>query len=393
MGRLRQATGATAVDVAVVVFIAAVTEWAVFETHEHISTPIAGPRWLTVTLPLLIALPLLWRRRKPLLVTALVMAGFAIQAIVSGHTPEGFQLILVWMIVPYSVAAYSDRRDALVGFAIVLLGFAVYAVQNDDIVSGRAGDLWSGAFFLLLAVGAWLAGMVVHGRREAAALTAQASALEREAQQASAEERARMARELHDIVSHNLSVVVVQAAGARARAEQQNPESTALEKIERSGREALVEMRRLLGVLREDESGPNGLSPQPGIAQLEDLAEGVRASGVQVDLAVEGDCSGLPPAIDLSAYRIVQEALTNTLKHAGGEAKARVQVSRDGDALTVDVADDGVGPAADSATSTGHGLVGMRERAALLGGDLRAGARPGGGFAVSARLPLSAGRP
>ncbi|MEA2445364.1 MAG: hypothetical protein QOJ12_2656, partial [Thermoleophilales bacterium] len=216
MARLRTLSRTTLLDVALVLFITGVTEWGVFETHENVSTPIAGPRWLTVPLPLLIALPLLWRRRRPLLVAALVMTGFAAQAIASGHTPEGFQLILIWLIVPYSVAAYSDRRGALIGLAIVLAGFTIYAVQNDDIVSGRAGDLWSGAFFLVLALGAWLAGMMARSRRDAAALTAQAKAFEREAQFASSQERARMARELHDIVSHNLSVVVVQAAGARA---------------------------------------------------------------------------------------------------------------------------------------------------------------------------------
>jgi signal transduction histidine kinase len=151
-------------------------------------------------------------------------------------------------------------------------------------------------------------------------------------------------------------------------------------------------MRRLLGVLREDGASEQGLSPRPGIEQLPALAEGVRAVGPAVELEIEGDCNGLPPAIDLSAYRLVQEALTNVLKHAGPAATARVRVSRGADELTVEVVDDGRGRAPAS-ESGGHGLVGMRERVALLGGDLDAGPRPEGGFAVRARLPLTtAGR-
>jgi signal transduction histidine kinase len=380
MARIRSLDPVVLFDVALVLFVAAVTEWAVFEDREHISTPIAGPRALTVALPLLIALPLLWRRSRPLLVTALVMAGIVAQAVASGSTPEGFQLIALWIVVPYSVAAYSDRRGALVGLALVLAAFAVYAAENDDITSGRTDDLWSGAFFLVLAAGAWLAGMVVRERREAAAL-------EREAETATTQERARMARELHDIVSHNLSVVVVQAAGARAQA---GGDASTLEKIERSGREALVEMRRLLGVLRDDGADKAALAPAPGIAQLPALAEGVRAAGLVVDLDVGEDCATLPPALDLSAYRIVQEALTNSLKHAGAGAHARVAVLRDEDALTIAVMDDGavnghVAPAGPG----GHGLAGMRERAELLGGELHAAPRRDGGFAVAARLPIA----
>src|SRR3954467_9083564 len=163
MARARMLSLATLADIALAVFVTVVTEWQIFVRQEHISTHIAGPRWLTVPLPLLIALPLLWRRSRPLLVTALVMAGITAQALASGHTPEGFQLILLWVVVPYSVAAYGTRGAAAVGFALVLAAFTVYAAENDDIVSGRAGDLWAGAFFLILAVGAWLTGIAVRG--------------------------------------------------------------------------------------------------------------------------------------------------------------------------------------------------------------------------------------
>jgi signal transduction histidine kinase len=283
-------------------------------------------------------------------------------------------------VVPYSVAAHCRRREALIGLGLVLAGYAVYALENRDIMSGTADNEWAGAFFLVLAVGAWLAGRVVNGRRAAAALSARAAALEQEAALAAGEERARMARELHDIVSHNLSVVVVQAAGARA---QQAADPSTLEKIERSGREALVEMRRLLGVLRED--GDASLAPQPGIAQLPELVARVRAAGVPVELTIGDGCDGLPPAVDLSGYRIVQEALTNTLKHAGPRARAEVRIGRDAGALTIAVTDDGAGA---NGSAGGHGLVGIRERVALFGGELHAGPRPAGGFEIRARLPL-----
>ncbi|HYZ29551.1 MAG TPA: histidine kinase [Thermoleophilaceae bacterium] len=391
MARLRRLTVANVLDIALVAFITVTTVAHVYDDSDP-STYIAGPRWLTLPLPVLIALPLPWRRTRPLLVCALVLGGILAQSVVSGHSPEGFQFVLIWVIVPYSVAAYTDRRWALIGLAIVLTAFAVYALENDDITSGRAGDVWAGAFFLILAVGAWLAGVVVRGRGETAALTARAAALEREAEIASAEERSRVARDLHDIVSHNLSVVVVQAAGARARAETREVDPGTLEKIERSGREALVEMRRLLGVMREDHGADKAaLQPNPGLGELPALADRVRGAGVAVDLRVETGSNGVPPAIDLSAYRIVQEALTNTLKHAGVDARARVVVKREGEALLVEVADDGgVGTGDAMPDGGGHGLVGMHERALLLGGQLEAGPRPGGGFIVTARLPLTA---
>ena len=371
-------------DVALVVFATVLTETHVFGAVGDPETHIYGPRWLTAALPLLIALPLLWRRRRPLLMTALVVAGFVVQGVASGHTPEGVQIILIWIVMPYSVAAFSERRGALVGLALMLAGYAVYAGENADVRTGDSSQLWAGAFFLLMAVGAWVAGLAVRGRREASAQAARAGALERDAEAAAGRERARMARELHDIVAHNLSVVVVQAAGARAQAERRGADPGSLEKIERSGREALVEMRRLLGVLRSDDGAGSGTAPQPGLGQLPALAEGVRAAGVDVELDVwDGE---LPPAVGLSAYRIVQEALTNTLKHAGPAARARVAVRRDPDALTIEVSDDGTGGAP---SPGGHGLVGMRERAALLGGELSAGPRAGGGFAVVARLPLA----
>ncbi len=395
MGRIRELSWTTAGDVALVVFVGGATWLAVFTSHNPVSSHIAGPRWLTIAFGLVIALPLFWRRSRPLLACSVIAAGIVAQAVASANTPEGLQLIALWIVVPYSVAYYGDRPRAVIGFVILLAAFAVYAAENTDITGGQAANEWSGAFFLVLAVGSWLTGIVLRGRREAAALTARADALQREAQLASAAERSRIARELHDIVAHNLSVVVLQAAGAQAQAEHQGPNPSTLAKIERSGREALAEMRRLVGVLREDGAAGPELEPNPGVAQLPKLIDRVRAAGLEVELRRDGQIADLPPAIDLSAYRIVQEALTNTLKHAGGHAHVWVSLRREPDDLVIEIVDDGGGASLDgtSAEGAGHGLVGMRERVALFGGQLQAGPRAPSGFAVRARLPLGDPRP
>src|SRR2546421_4233707 len=347
MGQIRKPSWTTVGDLALVGVIVAATWLAVFTTHNPVSTHIAGPRWLTIAFALVIALPLFWRRSRPLLACAVIAGGIVAQALASGDTPEGLQLIALWIVVPYSVAYYSDRSRALIGLGILLAAFAVYAAENTDITSGQAGNEWSGAFFLVLAVGSWLTGIVLRGRREAAALTARATALQQEAQLASAEERSRIARELHDIVGHNLSVVVLQAAGARAQAEQQSPNPSTLEKIERSGREALGEMRRLVGVLREDDAAGPELAPNPGIAQLPELIDRLRAAGLHIELQRDGQTADLTPALDLSAYRIIQEALTNTLKHAGAQAHVWVSVRREPADLIIEIVDDGGGRSLD----------------------------------------------
>jgi signal transduction histidine kinase len=230
----------------------------------------------------------------------------------------------------------------------------------------------------------WLAGVFVRDRRQAAWLAARSAALQRQAEQATAAERARIARELHDIIAHHLSVVVLHAAGARA-AGRADPET--LEEIEHSGRQALTETRRLFGVLRDPDE-ETGRAPQPGISELPTLAGSLRATGLEVSLSIDGDHTALPPAVNVSAYRIVQEALTNVLKHAG-PARAEVTVDCTDIAVTIEVTDDGPGNPAPPALTGGQGLTGMRERVVLFGGDLRAGPRPGGGFTVCAWLPIS----
>ena len=244
------------------------------------------------------------------------------------------------------------------------------------------------ALSLLQLLAFWLAGVLVRARRQAASLAARSAALQRQAEQAAAAERARIARELHDIVAHHLSVIVLQAAGARASGK---PAGATLEKIENSARQALDETRRLLGVLRDPDEEA-GLAPQPGIGELDALAASVRAAGLPVNLVIDGDLAALPAAVDVSVYRIVQEALTNVLKHAG-PARADVTIG----CAAGHRHDRGHRQrnrgARSRAPGGGHGLAGMRERAAVFGGELAAGPRPGGGFAVRARLPLGDGLP
>jgi signal transduction histidine kinase len=372
---------AVAFDWGIALLGTALTEWVVLSPK--VGNPVAGPRWFTVAWPLLLDLPLAWRRRAPLASFLIVLAGVDAQALATGNSAEGLEVLFALGVGTYSVGAFGSRRQALAGLVAVIAGYAIFTGEDRNVQSGNSGQAWSAAFFGVAAIAIWFAGVWMHSRREAGELTRRAARAERETAEALADERARLARELHDIVSHNLSVVVLQAAGARAS----GGSASALEKIERSGREALVEMRRLLGVLRESGDDSAKLAPQPGIAQLELLADTIRAAGLAVDLEVDRHCDALSSALELSVYRIVQEALTNTLKHAdAGQAQVRVQCG-DG-ALTIDVVDDGA--VESSSARAGHGLVGMHERVALFGGDLHAGPRDGGGWAVHARLPFAA---
>ena len=238
--------------------------------------------------------------------------------------------------------------------------------------------------------GAWVLGRALRRRRLATVeLRDRAARLEREreerARAAVAEERGRIARELHDVIAHSMSVIVVQAGAAEQILEHDPARAReALRSIRRAGTDALEEMRRLLGILRHEDEELT-LAPQPSIARLNELLGQARAGGLPVELVVDGQPRQLAPGVELAAYRIVQEALTNSRKHAG-TAHAKVIVRYAPDALELDVVDDG--RAARKGEGTGHGLVGMRERAALYGGVLEAGARPEGGFAVHARLPL-----
>jgi signal transduction histidine kinase len=354
--------------------------WSHFGPGEHI----AGPQWLTASLPLLMIVPLWWRRQYPLAMWLLVLTGLVLQTVTSQNSAEGLEILTPLAIGSYSVAAYGTRRNAVAGLFALLAGYSVFALEDRNFRSGTADALWATAFFGLAMVVAWLIGSFASSRREAAQAAANARRTEELARSAVNAERSRVARDLHDIVSHNLSVVVLQAAGARASSQGQ-PADRALEKIERSAREALTEMRQLLGVLRTDEDSPM-LSPQPSLEDVPTLVERVRDAGLPVELTIEEGLTGLPPVIGLSAYRIIQEALTNTLKHAGS-ARAQVRVAREDGAVTIEVADNGCGPT--TAEEPGQGLVGMHERAVLLGGQLSAEPRGRGGFVVRATLPVT----
>ena len=363
-------------------FVAALIEVDVWRGSGVLGTHIAGPRWLTVALPLLLAAPLLWRRRFPLGVWTLILVGVAAQALASGDAFEGLFLLVPLALGSYALAAFSARRRTLVGLGLFVVVYSIYALEDHNIRRGGQ-QAWSGAFIGLLVLAVWLAGVFVSSRREAAVLMAEAAEVKREAEAAVAEERSRIARELHDIISHTVSVIGLQA-GAAERMLDLDPERARqpLQSIQERARESVLELRRLFGILREPEERAE-LTPQPRLAQLGLLLEQVRAAGLDVELRIEGDSEPLPPGVELSAYRIVQEALTNVLKHTRA-SRADVLLRYGDRTLELKVTDDGIGAPANGG---GHGLIGMRERAALYGGTLTTGRQPGGGFFVAAQLP------
>ena len=344
--------------------------------------------------PLLVVLALVWtlaplaRRRWPFAapVAALVAVG-AMTFVADEFVAAAATSVVGLALVAGVVSAYNEPRLAAAG---LVLAWGVVALVGAQDPEGRLGGSLAAGF---IATACWLVGLGWYRRTAyAAVLQERAERAEREretaARAAVAEERARIARELHDVVAHSVSVMTLQTGAVRRllRADQAR-ERKALDAVERTGREALVELRRLLGVLRAPDEQAE-LAPQPGLSELQALVARTEAAGLPVDLRIEGEAAPLPAGVDLSAYRIVQEALTNSLKHAGA-ARAEVAVRYRPDAIDIEVSDDGRGPA--RGNGSGQGLVGMRERAALYGGELSAGTREGGGFVVRARLPLPAG--
>ena len=350
------------------------------------SEAIAGPWWLLAPLPLLLGVPLVLRRRAPLLMWLAIWAAVALLSVLADNLLRGLAWSFVLFAAAYSLGAHASPRRAAAGLVLTAPIVAVLSHRGDLSLAfsqGEHGGKTAVVLALLQLLAFWLAGVFVQTRRRATALAARSDALRRQAERATADERARIARELHDIVAHHLSVIVLQAAGIRASG---RPAGPSLEKIENSARQALAETRCLLGVLRDPDEEIT-LAPQPGICELDALADSVRAVGLPVNLVISGDRAELPAAVDVSVYRIVQEALTNVLKHAG-PARAEVTVGCAEEAVTIEVTDNGTGEPGDPASAFGHGLAGMRERATVFGGELAAGPRPGGGFAVRARLPL-----
>ena len=350
---------------------------------------IPGPRLENTVIFVFVGLALVLRRRVPIATLFAIVAAVLIQreVFLSQSVDQApIESFLALLVAFYSAAAYAEPRRAAIGGA--LAGAAIIATDLPYLIAGnpRQDTVPSWIFMTTL----WLAGWAFRRRRtQAVRLEDRAARLEREREErarvAVAEERARISRELHDVVAHSVSVIVVQAQAAQRLIDGDQQEARrALGSIETSGRQALVELRRMLGILRRT-GEESALAPQPGLRQLNALVDQVRESGLPVELSIEGAARSLPPGVDLSAYRIVQEALTNTLKHAG-PAGARVAVRYRDDEIELEVVDDGTGT--EEGGGAGHGLIGMRERAVLYGGTLESGKREVGGYFIRARLPL-----
>lgn len=346
------------------------------------SQPVA----LATGLALVEGVGLYWRRRHPEAVLAVVVCASVIGQLFGVRGGPGLALLAA----VYSVAVYAQSRSRLaiagLGVLAVLVGLGGSLVLRSD---AWAAALGVGAISLV----AWVIGDYTRNRRRyLLELQARADLLEQQSEenrrQAAEEERLRIARELHDVVSHNVSVMAIQAGAARLAGGV--AVAQALGSIEVTARDTLAELNRLLGVLRRSDAGDPSRSPQPGIAQLESLLTSAREAGLQADLRTTGESRTLPTALDLSVYRIVQEAVTNALKHSGaGRIEVRIEYARG--SLTVAITDDGRGASPGLLTaSTGHGLVGMQERVEIFGGRLETATSPLGGFTVRAHLPLDA---
>ncbi|MEU2619378.1 sensor histidine kinase [Streptomyces sp. NPDC007157] len=337
-----------------------------------------------------LVLPLLWRRRRPMTAFAAVAAVFVLQWSLGAALRADVALF----VALYSLALHGRLRQLPWACAIMVAGMVLVAVRVSAVVS-----VWDALFFLLsTATGALALGLMIRMRRaQLAGLRERAARLERERDQrsrlAAATERARVAREMHDIVGHNLAVIITLAdAGAYATDAAPERGKEALSLIGETGRTALDELRRVLGVLREAPDGPAEaaeLSPQPGLTDIEALCDGVRGAGLDVVYRTVGDMDALDGGMQLTVYRIVQEALTNTLKHAGAGTRVRLSVVAEDTRLVVRVRDDGSAVDSRPRNEEGHGLVGMRERAALYGGTVSAGPASGGGWTVEVTLDLA----
>jgi signal transduction histidine kinase len=340
--------------------------------------------WVTIPTVELLILPLLARRRFPFAAPAMTWVVGGIASFVDGKL-IGFSVAssAAGMAAAVLLGMVRDELQSRLGLALVLLSSAL-VVYNQPTHS--AAEL---AFIPVLFGIGWLAGFALRERTaEADAAQERAARAERDREQASrlavAEERAWIARELHDVVAHSVSVMVLQVGAVRHRLAGDGEDREALEGVERAGRDALAEMRRLLGAMRRDEDGLE-LRPQRGLDDLAPLLKEFERAGLPVQLHVEGDRYTVPRSVDLSAYRIVQEGLTNALKHAQA-TQAHVTVRYRSRELELEVRDDGRG--ATPSDGLGHGLVGMRERVAIYGGELTAGAANGRGFVLTARLPV-----
>ena len=344
----------------------------------------AGVKLGSVAVVSAMAISLLWRRTRPVEVLASLIVLALVGELFFVGPPGSLTQVLILLTATYSVGAHADGRRGFVGLGVGVVGVTALAIVFDpsDIV-------FPVVFFV---VTPWMFGRVLRNTLLTARELAERAELaeharEEEELRAVMVERNRVARELHDVLAHNLSVVVVQAGAAR-RIVERDPERAAevAALIELTGREALAELRHLFGPLRREDGGAP--TEQPGLGDLERLVARVQHAGLPVDLRIDGEPVPLPAGVDLTAYRLVQESLTNALKHAGADS-ATVRLSYEPNELAISVEDDGEGlsPERLSNLGGGHGLTGMEERVALYGGLLQAGRRRGGGFSVRARLP------
>lgn len=332
---------------------------------------------------LAVVAPLFFRRLAPLGAVLVSAAAIYLFTLVDpGGAYDTSSMFFALLVASWAAGAIPDGRRAALGFAAVLVGGWLVMLR-------APGVPWTEALWVTLPVTGVFVLSVAATRKLQAVRDAEERARrsEEEARVAVAEERARITRELHDVLAHSVSVMTVQASAVRRVLKpEQEREREALLTVEETGRQALVEMRRLLGIMR-DEAEPAARAPQPGLATLPELLEQVRRSGLAVDLSVEGTPLKLPAGVDLAAYRIVQEALANALEH-DRPAHAWVAVRYGGEDVEIEVSNDGNGDG--SGDGAGHGLVGMRERVALCGGELVSGPRPGGGYRIAARMPAGA---
>jgi len=344
-----------------------------------------GPLWFDILASILIVAPFWLRRRFPFAAPAAVAVLIAASSFVDHRLiPNSIVPLLAGIAANVLFAMLPERRQAVAGYALTI---GVAAIVNNYDPDGSIGSLlWVTVVFTI----AWLVGWAYGGQsKEVAEARERVRSAEREREErarlAVAEERARIARELHDVVGHSVSVMTVQASAVRRLLKpEQEREREALLIVEQTGREAMAEMRRMVGVLRRPEEAP-ALAPQPSLEHLDKLVEHARESGLPVTLKIEGEAVQLPAGVDLTAYRLVQEGLTNALKHARAK-NAEVLVRYSNGFVELTVTDDGSGDG--GGDSGGHGLVGMRERVSVYGGDLDAGPQPEGGFRLRATLPV-----
>lgn len=346
--------------------------------------PAVSP-WFGAPAAGIMVLALAARRSWPFAAPALVWVLAAALSFVDGRLVVfTVSASLAGLVASFLLGNLADAMKARAGLLLVLGGAAMVVYNAPD--DGPASYVFMPALFAL----AWVGGLALQQRAaRAEAAESRAALLARDREEATrsaiAEERTRIARELHDVLGHSVSVMTIQASAVRRMlTPEQEREREALLAVEQTGREALAEMRRLVGILRLGEDGPD-LEPQPGLGQVPKLVEQTRELGLAVDLRVEGEPVPLPPGIDLTAYRLVQEGLTNARKHAHA-SHTEVTVRYQGDGLEVEVCDDGRGPSGTAAG--GQGLIGMRERVSIFGGEFEAGPRREGGYRLRARLPV-----